>query len=328
MFFAQVVLLLYTCGIASSKSEVVLTPKGSFKIAIFSDLHYGENEDSFGIVQDERSATLMTDVLAQEQPNLSVLLGDLITGENTFAFNSSEYLDKIVEPLVEGGYGWASVYGNHDSKYNLTRRALLRAELKYQNSHTQGGPPGTDGISNYMIPLYDSSGTTDRSTQKNLADEDFGNAPLGLLYFLDSRGGSEGDPSNNDNVPNFVSARTAAWLYETSQVAREQWGVLPSLAFVHIPIQAFLDSQKNAQFDIGGSHFPGLNADAPLARQGDGCVGRDRCSYEGQDIPFMQALLQIEGLHSVYSGHEYVMMADLCLALGTRYTNVYDQSWR
>ncbi len=47
-------------------------------------------------------------VLDAETPDFVVLNGDLITGENTLAFNSTKYLDEIVKPLVKGGYRWAS----------------------------------------------------------------------------------------------------------------------------------------------------------------------------------------------------------------------------
>ena len=56
----------------------------TFQIAVFSDIHYGEDEHSFGPGQDIKSAALMRQVLATEKPDLVVLNGDLITGENTF----------------------------------------------------------------------------------------------------------------------------------------------------------------------------------------------------------------------------------------------------
>lgn len=128
-------------------------------------------------------------------------------------------------------------------------------------------------------------------------------SPVALLYFLDSRGGSEGDPSNNDNIPNFVSSATAAWFTSATVAAKQRWGVLPSLAFVHIPVNAFLDLQRSTAVAVGGSHFPGLDADVPLAQQANSAVSNN--VYTGEDIPFMQALLATEGLHSIYSGHDH-----------------------
>ena len=281
----------------------------AFKIAAFSDLHYGENEDSFGIPQDGNSSRLMYHVLDVEKPNLVILNGDLVTGENTFATNSSHYVDKIVEPLVKKNYKWASTYGNHDSKFNLTRESILAREQKYTNSYTQSGPTDTDGITNYILPLYAArTGLRVISSHRqsfSISQISGRDRPVALLYFLDSRGGSQGDPENNDNIPNFVSERTVVWLKESVQHSNRKWGVVPSLAFVHIPIQAFWDLQQNMQANVGGKHFPGLNADVPVQQQGNGAVGRNCCVYHGQDIPLMQTFLEMEGLHSIYSSHDH-----------------------
>ena len=185
------------------KADLHLADDNSFHVAVFSDLHYGENESTFGIPADLNSAALMRQVLSQEQPDFVVLNGDLITGENTFAFNSTGYVDQIVAPLVEGGYTWASTYGNHDSKYNLSREGLYAEEKKYRNAYTQQGPACTDGVTNYVLSIF----PADSTSQK----------PIALLWFFDSRGGSEYQslPANVDNIDNYVSNGTVAWFRST-----------------------------------------------------------------------------------------------------------------
>lgn len=54
----------------------------------------------------------MQAVLEYEPPELVVLNGDLITGENTFKANATDYVDMIVAPLVKAGLPWASTYGS------------------------------------------------------------------------------------------------------------------------------------------------------------------------------------------------------------------------
>lgn len=182
------------------RGDLHLAEDNTFHIAVFSDLHYGENESTFGIPADRNSAALMRQVLAQERPDFVVLNGDLITGENTFAFNSTGYVDQIVAPLVEGGYDWASTYGNHDSKYNLSREALYAEEKKYGNAYTEHGPAGTDGVTNYVLSVFPANTTG-------------GSQPIALLWFFDSRGGSEYQslPANVDNIDNYVSNNTVSW---------------------------------------------------------------------------------------------------------------------
>ena len=202
MFFS----LLVLSSVVVTKADLNLAGDNSFKISVFSDLHYGENESTFGIPADMNSAALMRQVLSQEQPEFVILNGDLITGENTFAFNSTGYVDEIVAPLVQGDYSWASTYGNHDSKYNLSREALYAEEKKYAGAYTQHGPAGTDGVTNYVLPIFPANTTGSSQT------------PVALLWFFDSRGGSayQSLPANVDNIDNYVSNGTVSW-YRSAQ---------------------------------------------------------------------------------------------------------------
>lgn len=89
------------------------TDEGTFQIAIFGDLHFGEAEDTdWGPLQDIDTLKVMQAVLLNETPQVVVLNGDLITGENTFKENSADYIDEIVAPLEEFGLPWASTYGS------------------------------------------------------------------------------------------------------------------------------------------------------------------------------------------------------------------------
>lgn len=65
--------------------RITFRKDGTFHLTVFSDLHYGENEDSFGIEQDIRSEALMRKVLADRQSDYVVLNGDLITSESAYS---------------------------------------------------------------------------------------------------------------------------------------------------------------------------------------------------------------------------------------------------
>jgi len=58
---------------ALSQSLLRLNTRNEFSIAIFSDLHYGENEDSFGITQDIASTKVMNRILDFEKPDFVVI---------------------------------------------------------------------------------------------------------------------------------------------------------------------------------------------------------------------------------------------------------------
>lgn len=81
------------------KASLFLAEDNTFHISAFSDLHCSEHESTFGMAANMNSEALRRQSLSQEQPNFVVLNGDLITGENTLALNSTGYLD--VAPTVE-----------------------------------------------------------------------------------------------------------------------------------------------------------------------------------------------------------------------------------
>lgn len=132
----------------------------------------------WGPLQDTRSEKVMHKILTAESPQLVVLNGDLITGEDTFPHNSSLYVDHIVRPMVQRGFPWASTYGNHDSDVNLSTQAIFEREKSYANSLTDSMINGRSvGLTNYFLPVY--------SSKKGTLDH-----PSLLLWFFDSQSGN------------------------------------------------------------------------------------------------------------------------------------------
>lgn len=244
----------------------------------------------------------MQSVLSTESPQLAVLNGDLITGENTYLPNATHYLDQLVAPLLSAGVPWASTYGNHDSDFNLSRAALFAREKRYRNSLTRAMVRSEDwaaGVTNYYLPVYPSGKAARRS-----------DVPALILWFFDSRGGNKfqqrsGSSGEPVSEPNWVDVAVVEWFRETAASLRLAHGkVIPSLAFVHIPVNAFLDFQ-NAGVDP--KREPGINDDVPLEQQGatGGQGGSSGFAYDGQDREFMKALAETEGLRAVFSGHDH-----------------------
>ncbi|RXW13709.1 hypothetical protein EST38_g12145 [Candolleomyces aberdarensis] len=99
------------------KPRVAFKPDGTFKITIFSDLHFGENPwDDWGPKQDANSIKLMNTVLSDEKPDYVVINGDLITGENTFKENATTLIDQIVGPLNNAKVPFSTTHGVYNTK--------------------------------------------------------------------------------------------------------------------------------------------------------------------------------------------------------------------
>ncbi|KAF9041448.1 Metallo-dependent phosphatase [Panaeolus papilionaceus] len=274
-----------------NKPRLVFKPDGTFKVTVFSDLHFGENPwDWWGPEHDASSIKLMQTVLADEKPDYAVLNGDLITGENTFRENSTTIIDIIVGPFNDAKVPFSSTHGNHDNQPNITHlEEIQREQLVAPLSYTRAAPNGvggTGGPGNYWVPVY-----------RNSNDE----SPAVILWFFDSRGGFSAG-QNPVGVPDWVDATVGDWIKSETQAMEAAWG--PSekrgaLAFVHIPphpvqaLQAKITSEKN----------PGLNADilgvGSIQASGDLSNGKN-------DRPFWDSLnSNVKNLHAVISGHDH-----------------------
>ncbi|MCD7459271.1 putative inactive purple acid phosphatase 16 [Datura stramonium] len=226
----------------------------SFKIALFADLHFGEDAwTDWGPRQDANSIKVMSTVLDEEQPDFVVYLGDVVTANNIPIQNASLYWDQAISPTRDRGIPWASVFGNHDdmpfewpmdwfsstgipplrcpmnascpseseggkgcSFKGTTRLELMKNELKMNNlSYSKFGPKDLwPSVSNYVLKL---SSTDDLESV------------IAYMYFLDSGGGS---------YPEVISNAQAEWFNRTSQEINPNSRV-PEIIFWHIPSQAY-----------------------------------------------------------------------------------------
>ena len=68
---------------------------GELVIAVFADLHFGENEEGpWGPEQDRKSLLVEQAVLDAEAPDLVVFLGDVLTANN-IAANATAYWARL-----------------------------------------------------------------------------------------------------------------------------------------------------------------------------------------------------------------------------------------
>ncbi|KAF2268384.1 Metallo-dependent phosphatase [Lojkania enalia] len=279
---------------------------GTFKISVFEDLHFGEAENTlWGPEQDRKTVKVLNTLLDNDRPNLAVLNGDLITGEDTYSHNNTAYLDQLLGPLIQRNVPWASTYGNHDHQRTLSGSSLLAREKERgpKLSYTESMLPGNEskiGTTNYYVPIYSSTGG--------------GNPTLVLLlWFFDSRGGR----AYNQTKPDGTDVPTGGWVdqdvinwFNAEKMGMQQAfkRTIPSLVFVHIPTHASWSFQQKVGIDPNTE--PGIN-DEGVAPQGDACDEQGKCSYAGLDSPFMKSLVETDGLIAVFSGHDHGL--DWCM---------------
>ncbi|KAJ7584772.1 Metallo-dependent phosphatase-like protein [Mycena floridula] len=191
------------------KPRVAFRPDGSFKLTVFSDLHFGEpNAED----HDTSSLKLMRTVLADEKPDYVVINGDLVTGEYTSKESAMSFIDQIVGPLNDAKLPFSTTQGNHDNEPNVTHLAeILREQAVAPLSYTRPSPKGVGGEGgpgNYWVPVY-----------ANIADL----TPALVLWFFDSRGGmSFGD--DPQSMPDYVDPSVADWMKSETLMTEAAWG--------------------------------------------------------------------------------------------------------
>ncbi|KAJ4482613.1 Metallo-dependent phosphatase-like protein [Lentinula aciculospora] len=250
------------------KPRITFSPDGTFKITVFSDMHWGENPwDAWGPEQDANSTRLMETVLPSEKPDFVVLNGDLITGENAFKDNATLLIDRIVAPLNAAQIPFSSTQGNHDNQKNITHlQEIIREQQVAPLSYTRVAPMGVGGVEgpgNYWVPVYEKASGMSHLLfhQKSDTQREFhiDSTPILILWFFDSRGGfSYGD--NSSAIPDWVDESVAAWIESESAAMNDAWGPPENrgaLAFVHIPPHII----QKLQADLNSTKEPGLNAD-------------------------------------------------------------------
>lgn len=98
----------------------------------------------------------------------------------------------------------------------------------------------------------------------------------------------------------ILTQQVVSWFQYTRDKFNQQNGrTIPSLAFVHIPVQATRAFQKSG--DRGDNTEPGINAE--MIGHQDDCDGTD--CYNHRDYGFMKALVETQGLMAVFSGHDH-----------------------
>lgn len=279
-----------------NKPRIAFKPDGTFKITVFSDLHFGENPwDEWGPEQDRNSTKLMRKVLKEERPDYAVINGDLITGENTFKSNNTRLLDQIVKPLVEARVPFSTTQGNHDNQFNITHgEEIVHMQKTTPLSYSRLSPNGVGGAGgdgNYWVPIYRKA--TDRS-------------PVLILWFFDSRGGVKAAGSTKTTpLEDWVDESVGEWIKKETALMSALWGPAENRAavgFVHIAphvaqtLQADLDNERN----------PGLNDD--FLGQGSVQDSNNLNPIPGEraDTPFWNSLNgNIKNLRAIISGHAH-----------------------
>ncbi|KAI3472235.1 hypothetical protein Pfo_029723 [Paulownia fortunei] len=272
-----------------------------FKIALFADLHFGEDAwTDWGPQQDFNSVRVMSTVLDKEQPDFVIYLGDVIMANNIMIKNASFYWDQAVSPTRFRGIPWSSIFGNHDdapfewpmewfsetgipqlhcpaanassaggeecSFRGTTRLELMRSEIEQNTlSYSKYGPQNLwPSVSNYVLKLSSSSNSQEAVV---------------YMYFFDSGGGS---------YPEVISNAQVKWFQRKSEELNPDSRV-PEIIFWHIPSKAY--KKVSPKFNVH--------------RHCVGSIFLEDVAAQEAEMGIMKVLEQRPSVKAVFVGHNH-----------------------
>jgi len=212
----------------TAKPYLTFSQQGSFKIMQLTDMHLGEaQETDWGPRQDIKTYNLLSSLIPFEYPDLILLTGDQLTG-NDCDENATAYYEHMGKFLETFGIPWALTFGNHDDAdltRNLngssieakTKRPQLADALKvFPLSLTKFGPSNVTGTTNFVLPIHPADGASDEI--------------LSQIVLLDSGGGS---------IPTRFDTSQVDWFREQLDLTP-----VPSVVFQHIPTVEFKHDEE------------------------------------------------------------------------------------
>lgn len=209
------------------------------KIVQLADLHLssfdGVCRDQFPQTDDckadAKTLQFVNKVLDVETPDLVMLTGDQVFGDDSFHTQST--ILKLVAPLINRKIPYAVMFGNHDDEGSLNREELCEFYKTLPYCLIQRGPRDIDGVGNYALSISGNNST-----------------PLNI-YVMDSHKYS----------PNAKILPGYDWLKESQlEWIKQQKSMLPttplSMAFFHIP----LPEHRNIDQGYVGNFKEGITA--------------------------------------------------------------------
>lgn len=218
-------------------------------------------------------------VVAQADPDLIVVTGDMVYGEFDDSGDTFELFCTFMDSF---GVPWAPVYGNHDNE-------SLRG-VEWQNRRLEASP----------LCLFKQGSVTGNGNYSVLLTQN--GAPLRALYMMDS-GGCMGSPSESARRGPGFGADQYEWLYNTAEELNTAVGSpVPAFLCFHIPTLQFHKAavEKGYQTANEGEKYiigvtsPAADGDFGCKREPVGCIP----TPEG----FVERLNAL-GVDGVFVGH-------------------------
>ncbi|WP_431806188.1 metallophosphoesterase family protein [Microbacterium paraoxydans] len=279
-----------TVGASTAKAARGLRfrPDGTFKVVQFNDTQDDEQTD-------RRTVELIEKVLDQEQPDVVVINGDVITGGCETRLAVKQAINNVVWPMESRGIPWAVTYGNHDEdslpQSGVDEAGMLKIYRSYEYNVNAENTRGVTGTSNTLLTI----GSAAKKNREAFA-----------LWLLDSGRYAPDALAGQDfaGYPtwDWVRMDQVAWYRDQSQRLEQRLGrKVPGLMFLHIALWEH-------RFMWWGGVDTRTEADAARGRARHGIVGErneDECPGPFNSGMF-NAIVERGDVKGVFVGHDHV----------------------
>ena len=235
---------------------------------------------------EENCFKYIEDAVSKVQPDLIIILGDIVYGEFDDAGTS---LLALIEEMESYEIPWAPLYGNHENE--SAKGAKWQNQMLEEAEHCLFKKGDTDGNGNYTIGIKQ------------------GEELVRTFYIMDSNHCKNAyNPEENDVITTMgFTSNQIVWLHnrmEALQTAYQQ--TVPSSLCYHVPTQEFVladaqYSKQSASYTIG-SEVQKVN--------GSDDFGSNRGTLENQNFTAATyngeaflSILKKFGVDTVFSGH-------------------------
>lgn len=203
---------------------------GDFSILQFSDTHFISGTTK----KDVKTLTAVREAVARYKPELVVITGDMVEGENRDAkYNKKNAIQTIATLFEELKQYWAYVPGNNDGEVFGTARDVATLLSEYEHCILSNVPELT-GATQYAVDLYAQNGENKRLVHS--------------LLFLDSLARDE------NNEYDFIKSEQVQWAADKIAEKQKQNADVTVSMFFHMNTPNFANAGKSGRGYAGDYH--------------------------------------------------------------------------
>ncbi|MGL4343799.1 MAG: metallophosphoesterase, partial [Cellulosilyticaceae bacterium] len=122
--------------------------EGKFKILQFTDIHFSDNNEV-----DQETTKLMRKILQEETPDLIMITGDTVYGED-----NAKFLPLALAPVIESQIPFSYTFGNHDTEDGEGYDALFSVLTQIPSCVVYHDERSKVGMGNHSLEIIDDNG--------------------------------------------------------------------------------------------------------------------------------------------------------------------------